>query len=252
MGGSKLDSESNKVLNNLQKKLNTVLDKLSGQFVASLESGIQQQTSKLGILLSKVKGPQLQKSQLANDVDAVLEPLMDLLEGSLQRYAQQCEKTVLKYILKALWGVTITSMEKIVVLPPLTEKALIKQLPNAKIGEVTKLMKGKGMSSVKEMMEIAKDFERSLTPKQCTVLDAALDAIKECFHAGGQGLKKSFFEKSPELQSLKYALSLYTQTTEQLIKTFISTQKQQDLPSQDQPVGEVKLTNPHFVTFTIV
>lgn len=138
---------------------------------------------------------------------------------------------------------------------------LIKQLPNAKIGEMTKLVSGhlkevKGMNSVKEMMvnfqkynsqltnlfqEIAKEYERSLSPKQCTVLDAALDSIKECFHAGGQGLKKSFFEKSPELQSLKYALSLYTQTTEQLIKTFVSTQKQQDAPAQDQPVGEVSV-----------
>lgn len=89
--------------------------------------------------------------------------------------------------------------------------------------------------------EIAKEYERSLSPKQCTVLDAALDAIKECFHAGGQGLKKSFFEKSPELQSLKYALSLYTQTTEQLIKTFVGSQKQQDAPAQEQPVGEVSV-----------
>ncbi|EPB75687.1 C2 domain protein [Ancylostoma ceylanicum] len=105
----------------------------------------------------------------------------------------------------------------------------------------TNIQNIKGMSSVKEMMDMARECERSLTPKQCTVLDAALDAIKECFHAGGQGLKKSFFEKSPELQSLKYALSLYTQTTEQLIKTFITSQKQQDLPSQEQPVGEVSV-----------
>jgi len=129
------------------------------------------------------------------------------------------------------------------VLPPLSDKALLKQLPNAKIGDVTKLMSThlKDVKSVKEMMDVARECERSLSPKQCAVLDSALDAIKECFHAGGQGLKKSFFEKSPELQSLKYALSLYTQTTEQLIKTFISTQKQQDLPSQDQPVGEISV-----------
>ncbi|VDN38709.1 unnamed protein product [Gongylonema pulchrum] len=152
-----------------------------------------------------------------------------------------------------MWRVTITSMEKLVVLPPLDGRAakpyragckiyancclfqILKQLPNAKIGDMTKLMSThlkevKSMISVKEMMDIAREYERSLTPKQCTVLDAALDAVKECFHAGGQGLKKSFFEKSPELQSLKYALSLYTQTTEQLIKTFITSQKQQGMP----------------------
>ncbi|CAK5062675.1 unnamed protein product [Meloidogyne enterolobii] len=281
MGGAQLDPDSNRVLNSLQKKLNTVLDRLSGQFVASLESGIQEQMSRLGVLLAKIKGPQQQRSQMGGEVDMVLEPLMNLLERSLQRYAQQCEKTVLKYILKELWKITIISMEKQVVLPPLggslsssTAPLLKHALPSAKgvtklmLQHTTHLKEGSGgggniggisggggnvgggggsglrggMHSVKEMMDAARDnSERSLTPRQCGLLDVALDAIKECFHAGGQGLKKSFFEKSPELQSLKYALSLYTQTTEQLIRTFISTQKQQDLPSQDQPVGEVSV-----------
>ncbi|KAK6017856.1 hypothetical protein OSTOST_16614 [Ostertagia ostertagi] len=111
MGGQELDPTCSQVLTNLQKKLNSVLDKLSGQFVATLEPMIHEQTNKLGVLLSKIKGPQLQKTQVAAEVDAVLEPLMDLLEGSLQRYFQQCEKTVLKYILKELWRITIVSME---------------------------------------------------------------------------------------------------------------------------------------------
>ncbi|KAI3413433.1 Phorbol ester/diacylglycerol-binding protein unc-13 [Globodera pallida] len=110
-----------------------LLDKLSAQFVISLEHGIQEQINKLGVLLAKIKGPQLQKSQMAGEVDLVLEPLMDLLEDSLQRYN-----------LQELWKITSVSMEKFVVLPPLgsSEKALLKQLPNAKIGgvTVTKLM----------------------------------------------------------------------------------------------------------------
>ncbi|MCP9260474.1 Protein unc-13 B [Dirofilaria immitis] len=203
MGGPDLDPTANTVLNNLQRKLNAVLNKLSGQFVESLVPNIHIQMNKLGVILSKIKGAHLPKSQLVGEVDSVLEPLMELLEDKLQDYASQCEKTVLKYLLKELWRATITSMEKLVVLPPLDNKAILKQIPNAEVFcDMTKLMSThlkevKNISSVKEMMDIAREYERSLTPKQCTVLDAALDAVKECFHA--------------------------------------------DLPSQEQPVGEVSI-----------
>ncbi|KAH9524495.1 Protein unc-13 B, partial [Bulinus truncatus] len=283
MGGEKLDADAANILNELQSKLNGVLDELSSIFSKSLEPQIQQSMQELGGLLCKVKGggqvslsQPSQRSSIQQESDMVLRPLMDLLDGSLSMFAQVCEKTVLKRLLKELWKIVMHTMEKTVVLPPLSDPRQLLPLPSnaqAKIEDMSRMLlnhvsqmpMNTPMKQVKSIqatfLDMSKEAEKNLSPKQCAVLDMALDTIKQYFHAGGQGLKKTFLDKSAELQSLRYALSLYTQTTDTLIKTFVNTQTQQEKPGQEDPVGEVSIqvdftthpgTGEHKVTVRVV
>lgn len=47
-----------------------------------------------------------------------------LQDGSLTMYAESCEKTVLKRLLKELWKIVMKILEKTVVLPPMTDKTV--------------------------------------------------------------------------------------------------------------------------------
>lgn len=124
---------------------------------------------------------------------------------------------------------------------------------NAKIEDMSRLFKNHmaGKQDVKNalsgVMDISKEVEKNLSPKQCAVLDVALDTIKQYFHAGGDGLKKTFLEKSAELQSLRYALSLYTQTTDTLIKTFITSQCNEGKISHISYIYPIRLNVPIFI-----
>ncbi|KAH9369805.1 hypothetical protein HPB48_011647 [Haemaphysalis longicornis] len=261
MGGEKLEADASNILKELQQSLNGVLDDLSIVFATSLEPTIKQSMGELSSLLAGVKGSgqvsmnqTSQRNEVTAEADHVLHPLMDILDGKLSMFAQVCERTVLKRLLKELWKIVMHTMEKTVVLPPMGEKNMIlPNLPNAKIEDVSRLFRNHVAANKLPTLGVM-EVEKNLTPKQCAVLDVALDTIKQYFHAGGNGLKKTFLDKSPELQSLRYALSLYTQTTDTLIKTFVSTQTKQVVAANDikwpntsmfRPFVEVNIIGPN-------
>uniref|UniRef100_A0A672IHE8 Unc-13 homolog Ba (C. elegans) n=1 Tax=Salarias fasciatus TaxID=181472 RepID=A0A672IHE8_SALFA len=215
MGAKQLDTEAADILNELQLKLSTVLDNFSAMFAKSFQTRITGCMRQMAEILYQMKGPPNHNTAEA-DADAMLRPLMEFLDGNLSVFADICEKTVLKRILKDLWKIVLSSLEKTIVLPQSNDS----------------LVNTANLTPVCEA--------KTLTPKQCIIIDAGLETIKQYFHAGGNGLKKAFVEKSPELASLRYALSLYSQSTDALIKTFVTTQHSQG-SGVEKPIGEAML-----------
>uniref|UniRef100_A0A8C1H9K0 Unc-13 homolog Ba (C. elegans) n=1 Tax=Cyprinus carpio carpio TaxID=630221 RepID=A0A8C1H9K0_CYPCA len=198
------------LMNNVQQ-MRVLLEKMFESMGAKQvsEARMNACVRQMAEILYQIKGPLNQNTRNTAEADAdnALRPLMEFLDTNLSIFADICDKTVLKRVLKDLWRNVLICMEKTIVLP---------QSSDSIVSYFT--------GNIHMMFRVE---PKSLSPRQCVIVEAALDSIKLFFHAGGNGLKKAYLEKSPELSSLRYALSLYTQTTDALIKAFVTTQHAQ-------------------------
>jgi protein unc-13 A/B/C len=230
MGGKSLNIEATKTLDYLQYFLSKVIDELVLCCMTELGSNIKDCC--VNIRLSLLEINSFTDNRLS--IDKLNAPLIEILHNKLSHCSKLCEKTVLKRVLKQLWKLVMKNLENIVILPPMPQGNILNSILNSKIEEAYRFLMGS--------ITLKSASERCLTDIQCHIMEYCLEQIKTFFHSNGDGLKKHFFEKSAELYSLCNTLSLYTQTTDSLIKTFVQTQNDQNtLMNHSRKFGEISV-----------
>nr|XP_015220837.1 PREDICTED: protein unc-13 homolog A [Lepisosteus oculatus] len=265
MGGKDLNVEASDILKELQVKLNNVLDDLSRVFATSFQPHIEECVKQMGDILSQVKGtgnvPASACSSVAQDADNVLQPIMDFLDSNLTLFAKICEKTVLKRVLKELWKLVMNTMEKTIVLPPLTDQTGRVKLACHSDGTQLIFNAAKELGQLSKLKDhMVREEPKSLSPKQCAVVELALDTIKVALRCGAgcrcesvpsRALFPHFSFFSPSFSSLLPALphppSLLVHGGKGVRFTLSEDVYPEKGSGVDDPVGEVSI---HVEIFT--
>eukprot|EP00794_Sanderia_malayensis_P009805 gene9805-10810_t len=227
-----LQQTTTDLFKDLQKFLNLSLDEMSSIYAQSLGPDFAKCAKEMCQILVHIKGsfnPLSVKDSHQIDLESeeVIDPLRFVFKN-FPKYAKYCDKTVLRKLLKELWKIILNTIQKFVILP--SDDHILEQV-------------------------------HDLSQRQCAIMDKVLEILKNSFHQDGEGVKKSYLMKVPELISIKNALALYSQTTDALIKTFIQTQTQQSGSTSDESFGDVSVqidlftyhaTGEHKVTVKIV